>query len=57
MPMTMRRCVFPDVASTSPPNAKGCCGMPASSYNPMNDYEVDVVEIRVKEGEYADIIP
>ena len=57
--MTSRRCGFTpsDIASTSPPNASGCCATPASSYNPMNDYEVDVVEIRVKEGEYADIIP
>ncbi|KLO17376.1 hypothetical protein SCHPADRAFT_900651 [Schizopora paradoxa] len=38
------------VASTSPPDQSGCL----SSYN---DYEVDVVEIRVKEGEFANIIP
>jgi len=38
------------VASTSPPDHSGCL----SSYN---DYEVEVVEIRVKEGEFANIIP
>ncbi|THH07375.1 hypothetical protein EW145_g3420 [Phellinidium pouzarii] len=42
------------VASTSPPNGSGFLPTPVSSFN---DYEVDVVEIRVKEGEYADIIP
>ncbi|KAI5122737.1 hypothetical protein M0805_009822 [Coniferiporia weirii] len=45
------------VASTSPPNGTGFLSTSASSFNSINDYEVDVVEIRVKEGEYADIIP
>ena len=45
-----------DITSTSPPNAKGTA-FSSSSSNPINDYEVDVVEIRVEEGEYADIIP
>lgn len=44
------------VASTSPANSNGCISHCASSYNSMQDYEVDVVEIRVEEGEYADII-
>lgn len=46
-----------DIASTSPPNGSGCLAAPASAFNAHNDYEVDVVEIRVKEGEFADIIP
>ncbi|KAH8118189.1 hypothetical protein DFH11DRAFT_883356 [Phellopilus nigrolimitatus] len=50
-------CPPADVASTSPPNGSGFLSTPASSFNSINDYEVDVVEIRVKEGEYADIIP
>ncbi|KAL5508789.1 hypothetical protein ACEPAG_7244 [Sanghuangporus baumii] len=45
------------VASASPANSNSCYPMCASSYNAMQDYEVDVVEIRVKEGEFADIIP
>jgi len=40
------------VASTSPPNSKGFISTPASSANPaLPDYEVEVVEIRVNEGD------
>ncbi|KZT29783.1 hypothetical protein NEOLEDRAFT_1127623 [Neolentinus lepideus HHB14362 ss-1] len=46
------------VASTSPPNSFGFVSASASSTNScLNDYEVEVVEIRVKEGELHDIIP
>lgn len=46
------------VASTSPPNASGFVSSSVSSTNSsMMDYEVEVVEIRVKEGELKDIIP
>ncbi|KAH9925469.1 hypothetical protein B0H21DRAFT_700922 [Amylocystis lapponica] len=46
------------VASTSPPNASGFVSSSVSSANSsMMDYEVEVVEIRVKEGELDDIIP
>ncbi len=40
-----------DVASTSLPNARGFL----SSNSPNTDYEVEVVEIRVKEGELDSI--
>ncbi|OSX59021.1 hypothetical protein POSPLADRAFT_1041225 [Postia placenta MAD-698-R-SB12] len=42
------------VASTSPPNVSGFVSAPTA---PGMDYEVEVVEIRVKEGELNDIIP
>ncbi|KAF7424546.1 hypothetical protein PC9H_009853 [Pleurotus ostreatus] len=46
------------VASTSPPNATGFISTSASStYSALNEYEVEVVEIRVEEGELNDIIP
>jgi len=46
------------VASTSPPNVSGFVSSSVSSTNSsMMDYEVEVVEIRVKEGELNDIIP
>ncbi|KII89708.1 hypothetical protein PLICRDRAFT_39851 [Plicaturopsis crispa FD-325 SS-3] len=47
------------VASTSPPNAPGFVSTSASSTNSsLTDYDtVEVVEIRVKEGELNDIIP
>ncbi|RDB25876.1 hypothetical protein Hypma_006266 [Hypsizygus marmoreus] len=46
------------VASTSPPNSKGFISTPASTTNSaLTDYEVEVVEIRVKEGELDCIIP
>jgi len=44
------------VASTSPPNASGFVSSSASSTSSM-EYEVEVVEIRVGEGELKDIIP
>ncbi|KAF9007411.1 hypothetical protein BDQ17DRAFT_1350596 [Cyathus striatus] len=47
------------VASTSPPNSR--CFIPSTSASSTNsamtDYEVEVVEIRVREGELRDIIP
>lgn len=47
-----------DFASTSPPNASGFVSSSVSSTNSsMMDYEVEVVEIRVGEGELDDIIP
>ncbi|TFK45815.1 hypothetical protein OE88DRAFT_1668663 [Heliocybe sulcata] len=46
------------VASTSPANSFGFVSTSASSTNScLNDYEVEVVEIRVKEGELHEIIP
>ncbi|CCM04234.1 uncharacterized protein FIBRA_06401 [Fibroporia radiculosa] len=45
------------VASTSPPNACGFVSSSVSSTNSSMDYEVEVVEIRVREGELSDIIP
>ncbi|KAH8100806.1 hypothetical protein BXZ70DRAFT_128694 [Cristinia sonorae] len=45
------------VASTSPPNAKGFISSSVSSVVSALDYEVEVVEIRVGEGELKDIIP
>lgn len=47
-----------DVASTSPSNSRGFVSSSVSSTNSsMMDYEVEVVEIRVREGELNDIIP
>ncbi|KIM39306.1 hypothetical protein M413DRAFT_447249 [Hebeloma cylindrosporum] len=46
------------IASTSPPNARGFISSSVSSTNSaMTDYEVEVVEIRVKPGDLDDIIP
>lgn len=46
------------IASTSPPNSMGFISTSASSANTSyNEYEVEVVEIRVREGELEDIIP
>ncbi|KAI0710214.1 hypothetical protein C8Q76DRAFT_798958 [Earliella scabrosa] len=46
------------VASTSPSNSHGFVSSSVSSTNSsMMDYEVEVVEIRVREGELNDIIP
>lgn len=51
-------CVDADVASTSPSNGHGFVSSSVSSTNSsMMDYEVEVVEIRVREGELNDIIP
>ena len=47
-----------DVASTSPPNSRGFVSTSVSSSNSaITDYEVEVVEIRVQEGELKNIIP
>jgi hypothetical protein len=47
-----------DVASTSPPNSTGFISTSVSSTNSaLTDYEVEVVEIRVQEGEFDGIIP
>ena len=47
-----------DVASTSPPNSRGFVSNSVSSPNSaITDYEVEVVEIRVQEGELDNIIP
>ncbi|EAU85224.1 hypothetical protein CC1G_06240 [Coprinopsis cinerea okayama7 len=46
------------IASTSPPNSHGFISTSVSSTNSaMTDYEVEVVEIRIKDGELEDIIP
>ncbi|KAJ3711295.1 hypothetical protein EV361DRAFT_945791 [Lentinula raphanica] len=46
------------VASTSPPNSYGFISTSVSSTNSaLNDYEVEVVEIRVQEGDLEHIIP
>ncbi|KAJ3715240.1 hypothetical protein DFJ43DRAFT_1102580 [Lentinula guzmanii] len=46
------------VASTSPPNSSGFISTSVSSTNSaLNDYEVEVVEIRVQEGDLEHIIP
>jgi len=46
------------VASTSPPNSRGFVSTSVSSTNSaITDYEIEVVEIRVQEGELDNIIP
>ncbi|KAI0058600.1 hypothetical protein BV25DRAFT_1829831 [Artomyces pyxidatus] len=46
------------VASTSPPNSSGFISTSASStHSALSEYEIEVVEIRVREGELASIIP
>jgi len=46
------------VASTSPPNSRGFVSTSVPSTNSaITDYEVEVVEIRVQEGELDNIIP
>ena len=51
-------CPIADIASTSPSNSAGFMPSSFSSVNSaITDYEVEVVEIRVKEGELKDIIP
>jgi hypothetical protein len=45
-----------DIASTSPPNSEGFCSGGLGSTN-SPEYEVEVVEIRVQEGELNNIIP
>ena len=46
-----------DVASTAVPNAGFVSSSVSSTNSSLMDYEVEVVEIRVKEGELKDIIP
>jgi hypothetical protein len=46
-----------DVASTSPPNSKGFVNCTSSNNPALNDYEVEVVEIRVTDDELDRIIP
>ncbi|KAF9237410.1 hypothetical protein BU15DRAFT_75951 [Melanogaster broomeanus] len=46
------------VASTSPPGSRGFISNSwSSTTSSMTDYEVEVVEIRVRDGELYDIIP
>ncbi|KAI0309954.1 hypothetical protein OF83DRAFT_1088706 [Amylostereum chailletii] len=46
------------VASTSPPNASGFVSTSVSStHSALTDYEIEVVEIRVRDDELKDIIP
>jgi len=45
------------VASTSPSHHGGFVSSSVSSNSSFGEYEVEVVEIRVKEGELKDIIP
>lgn len=45
------------VASTSPPGSKGFISNSWSKTSSMTDYEVEVVEIRVRDDELYDIIP
>lgn len=47
----------PDVASTSPPGSRGFVSNSWSTTSSMTDYEVEVVEIRIRDGELYDIIP
>lgn len=48
---------IPDIASTSPPSSKGFISASASSTNSaLTDYEVEVVEIRIQEGEIYNLI-
>jgi len=45
------------VASTSPPGSRAFISNSWSTTSSMTDYEVEVVEIRVRDGELFDIIP
>jgi hypothetical protein len=45
------------VASTSPPTSSGAFSACTSTSTPLGDYEIEVVEIRVRDGELDDIIP
>ncbi|KAI0246064.1 hypothetical protein BJV78DRAFT_1258032 [Lactifluus subvellereus] len=45
------------VASTSPPTSTGAFSACGSTSTSLGDYEIEVVEIRVGEGELDDIIP
>lgn len=47
-----------DAVSTSPPNSSGFISNSTSSANTaLDNYEVEVVEIRVNEGDLDEIIP
>lgn len=47
-----------DVASTSPPGSRGFISNSwSSTTSSMTDYEVEVVEIRIRDDELYDIIP
>lgn len=46
-----------DVTSTAAPNTGFISSSVSSTISSLMDYEVEVVEIRVKEGELKDIIP
>jgi hypothetical protein len=46
-----------DVASTSPPSSMGVFSTCGSTSTSLGDYEIEVVEIRVRDGELDDIIP
>jgi hypothetical protein len=50
-------CCAPDVASTSPPMSTGAFSACGSTSTSLGDYEIEVVEIRVRDGELDDIIP
>ncbi|KAH8983495.1 hypothetical protein EDB92DRAFT_2037552 [Lactarius akahatsu] len=45
------------VASTSPPTSSGVFSACGSTSTSLGDYEIEVVEIRVRDGELDDIIP
>jgi len=45
------------VASTSPPTSSGAFSGCAPTSTSLGDYEIEVVEIRVRDGELDDIIP
>ena len=46
-----------DITSTSPPNGNGFLpGSWSSTNSSLTGYEIEVVEIRVKEGELDDMI-
>ncbi|KAI9431114.1 hypothetical protein H4582DRAFT_2010983 [Lactarius indigo] len=45
------------VASTSPPTSTGVFSACGSTSTSLGDYEIEVVEIRVRDGELDDIIP
>lgn len=49
--------LLPDVASTSPPGSRGFVSNSWSTTSSITDYEVEVVEIRVRDDELYDIIP
>ena len=50
-------CCALDVASTSPPTSTGAFSACGSTSTSLGDYEIEVVEIRVRDGELDDIIP